>query len=322
MKAIAFSVGSFEEPFLQDTSHQLTLVTDRLSLDTVEQANGYEAVLIFGTDEATRDVLVRLSQLGIRYVLTRSAGMDHIDQSAADDLGIDVKSIPTYSPGAIAEYAVALMLTLGRHVQQATDNARQFNFELTPDLIGFELRDKTVGIAGYGHIGQALASILTGFGCHLLAYDSTPASAQAESAVPIETVSLEALLTRSDIISLHLPLTDETQGLFNRDTLNQMKPGAMLINTGRGAILKTADAIEALKSGQLGYLGIDVYEHEHGLFFEDRSDSSHRDPLVEQLLSLPNALVTGHQAFLTREALQAIARESMAILSEWEQSAP
>ncbi|NID12839.1 NAD(P)-dependent oxidoreductase [Fibrivirga algicola] len=322
MKAIAYSVGSFEEPFLRDTNHAITLVTDQLSQETVEQAKGYEAVLIFGTDEATKDVLARLSQLGIRYLLTRSAGTDHIDQSAADQLGIDVKSIPAYSPGAIAEYAVALMLTLGRHVQQATDNARQFNFKLTPNLVGFELRGKTVGIAGYGNIGQALASILAGFGCHLLAYDSTPESARPESQVPIEAVSLEGLLTRSDIISLHLPLTDETQGLFNHDTLSQMKPGAMLINTGRGAILKTADAIEALKSGQLGYLGIDVYEHEHGLFFEDRSGSSQRDPLVEELLRLPNALVTGHQAFLTREALQAIARESMAILSEWESKAP
>lgn len=320
MRAIAFSVGSFEEPFFQSTNHDLTLVTDRLSLDTVEQASGYEAVLIFGTDEATKDVLDQLRQLGVRYVLTRSAGTDHIDQSAADELGITVRSIPAYSPSAIAEYAVALMLALGRHLQPATDKARRFNFQLTPDLVGFELRGKTVGIAGYGNIGQALAAILTGFGCHLLAYDSTPESVQAESAVPIESVSLEALLTRSDIISLHLPLTDETQALFNRDTFHQMKRGAMLINTGRGAVVNTADAIEALKSGQLGYLGIDVYEHEHGLFFEDHSDSGNADPLVAELLGLPNALVTGHQAFLTREALQAIARESMTILSEWEQS--
>ena len=322
MKAIAFSVGSFEEPFLQQTNHELTLLTDQLNLTTVEKAKGYAAVLVFGTDEVSKEVLARLGQLGIRYVLTRSAGTDHIDQSAADELGIDVKRIPAYSPAAIAEYAVALMLALGRHLQQATDNARQFNFKLTPDLVGFELRGKTVGIAGYGHIGQALASILTGFGCHLLAYDSTPESAQAESPVPIETVSLETLLSRSDIISLHLPLTDETQGLFNHDTFSQMKPGAMLINTGRGAVLNTADAIQALKSGQLGYLGIDVYEHEQGLFFNDQSGSSHHDPLVEELLSLPNALVTGHQAFLTQEALQAIAQESMAILSEWEQETP
>ena len=318
MKAIAFSVGAFEKPFLRDTNHDLTLVEDRLGPDTVDQANGYQAVLIFGTDDASKPVLTRLHQLGIRYLLTRSAGTDHIDQTTADELGIDVKSIPAYSPGAIAEYAVALMLALGRHLRQATDNARQFNFKLTRQLVGFELREKTVGIAGYGNIGQALATILTGFGCRLLAYDTKPDAAQAESPVPIEFVSLEELLTRSDIISLHLPLTDQTQGLFNTETLNRMKRGGMLINTGRGAILKTTDALGALKSGQLGYLGIDVYEHEHGLFFEDHSDLGKADPLVAELLGLPNVLVTGHQAFLTREALQAIASQSMTILSDWE----
>jgi D-lactate dehydrogenase len=318
MKAIAFSVAAFEEPFLRDTNHDLTLVENRLDPDTVEQANGYQAVLIFGTDDASRPVLIRLHQLGVRYLLTRSAGTDHIDQPTADELGIDVKSIPAYSPGAIAEYAVALMLALGRHLKQATDNARQFDFKLTRQLVGFELRGKTVGIAGYGNIGQALATILTGFGCQLLAYDTKPDEAQEESPVAIDFVSLEELLTRSDIISLHLPLTDQTRGLFNTETLHRMKRGGMLINTGRGAVLKTTDALGALKSGQLGYLGIDVYEHEHGLFFEDHSDSGNVDPLVAELLGLPNVLVTGHQAFLTREALQAIASQSMAILRDWE----
>lgn len=318
MKAIAFSVGSFEEPFLRDTNHDLTLVKDRLSSDTVDQADGYQAVLIFGTDDASKDVLTRLHQLGVRYVLTRSAGTDHIDQPTADELGIAVKSIPAYSPGAIAEYAVALMLALGRHLRQSTDNARAFNFKLTRQLVGFELRGKTVGIAGYGNIGQTLAIILAGFGCKLLAYDTNAEVAQEEQQVPIEFVSLEDLLSRSDIISVHLPLTDQTKGLFNKGTFEQMKQGAMLINTGRGGVLNTRDAIGALKSGQLGYLGIDVYEHEKGLFFEDQSDADDHDPLVEELLSLPNVLVTGHQAFLTEEALQAIAHQSMEILSEWE----
>ncbi|RYF67959.1 MAG: 2-hydroxyacid dehydrogenase [Cytophagaceae bacterium] len=319
MKAIAFSVGSFEEPLLRNTNHELTLVADQLSIDTVDQAAGYEAVLIFGTDDASRPVLTRLHQLGIRYLLTRSAGTDHIDQATADELGIDVKNIPAYSPGAIAEYAVALMLALGRHLREATDNARQFDFKLTRQLVGFELRGKTVGIAGYGNIGQALASILRGFGCQLIAYDTKPEAAQTESELPIEFVSLEDLLTHSDIISLHLPLTEQTQGLFNRETFDRMKRGAMLINTGRGATLNTTDALEALRSGQLGYLGIDVYEHEHGLFFEDRSDSQNPDPLIDELLSLPNVLVTGHQAFLTQEALDAIVSQSMTILHDWEQ---
>jgi D-lactate dehydrogenase len=319
MKAIAFSVRSFEEPLLRNTDHQLTLVEDQLSIDTVDKARGYEAVLIFGTDDASADVLTRLHQLGVRYLLTRSAGTDHIDQSKADQLGIDVKSIPAYSPGAIAEYAVTLMLALGRHLKEATDNARQFNFKLTRQLVGFELRGKTVGIAGYGNIGQALAAILAGFGCQLLAYDAKPEAAEAESALPVEFVSLETLLTRCDIISLHLPLTDETEGLFGQKTLNQMKRGSMLINTGRGATLNTKDVLEALRSGQLGYLGIDVYEHEHNLFFEDRSAEADPDPLLDELLELPNVLVTGHQAFLTQEALEAIVSQSMQILSDWEQ---
>ncbi|MEZ0484432.1 NAD(P)-dependent oxidoreductase [Fibrella aquatica] len=319
MKAIAFSVRSFEEPLLRNTDHQLTLVEDQLSIDTVDKARGYEAVLIFGTDDASADVLTRLHQLGVRYLLTRSAGTDHIDQSKADQLGIDVKSIPAYSPGAIAEYAVTLMLALGRHLKEATDNARQFNFKLTRQLVGFELRGKTVGIAGYGNIGQALAAILAGFGCQLLAYDAKPEAAEAESALPVEFVSLETLLTRCDIISLHLPLTDETEGLFGQKTLNQMKRGSMLINTGRGATLNTKDVLEALRSGQLGYLGIDVYEHEHNLFFEDRSAEADPDPLLDELLELPNVLVTGHQAFLTQEALEAIVSQSMEILSDWEQ---
>jgi D-lactate dehydrogenase len=318
MKAIAFSVGSFEEPLLRDTNHQLTLVADQLSKDTVEQATGHEAVLIFGTDDASRPVLTRLHQLGIRYLLTRSAGTDHIDQATADQLGIDVKNIPAYSPGAIAEYAVALMLALGQHLREATDKARQFDFKLTRQLVGFELRGKTVGIAGYGNIGQALAHILTGFGCQLIAYDAKPEVAQAESNLPIELVSLDDLLMRSDIISLHLPLTEQTQGLFKRETFDRMKRGSMLINTGRGATLNTTDALEALRRGQLGYLGIDVYEHEHGLFFEDRSDWRNPDPLIDELLSLPNVLVTGHQAFLTQEALAAIVSQSMTILDEWE----
>jgi len=318
MKAIAFSVGSFEEPLLQNTNHELTLVAEQLSPHTVDKAAGYEAVLIFGTDDASKPVLTRLHQLGIRYLLTRSAGTDHIDQATADELGIDVKNIPAYSPGAIAEYAVALMLALGRHLREATDKARQFDFKLTRQLVGFELRGKTVGIAGYGNIGQALASILRGFGCQLLAYDAKPEAAQAKSEVSIEFVSLEDLLMHSDIISLHLPLTEQTQWLFNRETFDRMKRGAMLINTGRGATLNTTDALEALRSGQLGYLGIDVYEHEHGLFFEDRSDSQNPDPLIDELLSLPNVLVTGHQAFLTQEALNAIVSQSMTILHDWE----
>lgn len=321
MRAIAFSVGEYEEPLLREANHdrhELTLLTDRLGVDTVMRADGYQAVLIFGKDDASEATLKKLADLNVRYLLTRSAGTDHIDTDAAERLGITVRNIPRYSPSAIAEHAVALMLALGRHLIETTDNVRRFNFMLTKNLVGFELNGKTAGIAGYGQIGQVVAKILTGFGCTVLAFDSKPRDAQDESEVPVEMVSLDELLKRSDVVSLHLPLTDETEGMFNADAFGQMKPGAMLINTGRGAVVNTQDAIDALKSGQLGYLGIDVYENEHDLFYEDKSGTGQRDPLLDELLSLPNAMVTGHQAFLTQEALESMTNQSIEILTDWE----
>lgn len=323
MKAIAFGVTDYEEPLLRAashaTSHSLTLRADPFGADTAGWAAGFEAVLIFGTDDASAAALQTLHELGIRLLVTRSAGLDHIDLAAAKRFGIRVKNIPVYSPSAIAEHAVALMLTLGRHLREATDRIRCFNFSLTRELVGFELKGKTVGIVGYGHIGQALAGILAGFGCHLLAFDSTLSAAARESAVPVELVPLDALLARADVVSLHLPLTEATRWLFGAATLAKMKPGAMLINTGRGAVLRTQAALDALKTGQLGYLGIDVYEHEQDLFFTDQSGTGVHDPLVEELLRLPNAMLTGHQAFLTREALTSISQQAIGFLTEWEQ---
>ena len=321
MRAIAFSLGEYEEPLLHDANqnrHELTLLTDPLTVANAAQADGYDAVLVSGKDDASEAVLKKLADLNIRYLLTRSAGVDHIDTEAAETLGIAVKSIPRYSPSAIAEHAVALMLALGRHLIETTDNIRRFDFSLTKELVGFELNGKTVGIAGDGNIGQVLGKILTGFGCTLLAFDSKPDKARAESEVPVEMVGMDELLKRSDIISLHLPLTDETKSMFNADTFGNMKPGAMLINTGRGAVVDTKAAIDALKSGQLGYLGIDVYENEQGLFAEDKSGTGQHDPLVEELLRLPNAMITGHQAFLTQEALESMAKQSIEILTNWE----
>lgn len=325
MKAIAFSVEEYEEPFLRDANHdqhELTLLPDRLSAGTADKATGYDAILIFGKDDASEPLLKKLADLGIKFIVTRSAGLDHIDTDAAETLSITVRNIPVYSPSAIAEHAVALMLALGRHLIEATDRIRRFDFTLTNALIGFELNGKTAGIAGYGNIGQALAKVLTGFGCTVLAYDTKPADAEEESDVPVEMVSLDDLLKRSDVMSLHLPMTDETKGLFNTETFAKMKPGAMLINTGRGAVVNTKDAIDALKSGQLGYLGIDVYENEKDLFYEDKSGTRQRDPIIEELLRLPNALVTGHQAFLTQEALESMSKQSIDLLTDWEKVRP
>ncbi len=323
MKVIAFNVEPYEESLLREANHErhaLTLLPDPLGEPTAGQAAGCEAILISGKDDASETVLNKLGELGVRFIVTRSAGTDHVDAEAAERLGITVKNIPRYSPGAIAEHAVALMLALGRHLIETTDRIRRYNFELTNQLVGFELAGKTAGIVGYGNIGQVLAKILTGFGCTVLAFDNKPEEAGRESPVPVEMLPLDALLERSDVVSLHLPLSEKTRGLFNAATLARMKPGAMLINTGRGALVNTKDAIHALKNGPLGYLGIDVYEHEHALFFEDRSGTGQRDPLIEELLRLPNAMVTGHQAFLTQEALESIAKQSFDLLAEWEQS--
>jgi D-lactate dehydrogenase len=323
MKVIAFYVEVYEEALLREANrdqHELILLPDPLGEETAGKAAGCEAVLISGKDDASEAVLKKLGEGGVRFLVTRSAGTDHIDARAAERLGITVKNIPRYSPNAIAEHAVALMLALGRHLIETTDRIRRFNFTLTNELVGFELDGKTAGIVGYGNIGQVLAKILAGFGCTVLAFDSKPGEARQESPVPVEMVPLDDLLARADVVSLHLPLSDETKGLFNADTFAKMKPGAMLINTGRGALVNTKDALDALRNGQLGYLGIDVYEHEHDLFFEDQSGTGRRDPLIEELLRLPNAMVTGHQAFLTQEALESIAKQSFDLLAEWEQS--
>ncbi|MBD0257324.1 MAG: 2-hydroxyacid dehydrogenase, partial [Cytophagales bacterium] len=321
---IAFNVETYEEPLLREANHDghaLTLLPDPLGEATAGRAAGCEAILISGKDEAPATVLKKLGELGIRFIVTRSAGTDHIDAGAAERLGITVRNIPRYSPSAIAEHAVALMLALGRHLIETTDRIRKNNFALTNELVGFELNGKTAGIVGYGNIGQVLAKILTGFGCTVLAFDNKPEEAGRESPVPVEMVALDDLLERSDVVSLHLPLHKETRGLFNARTFARMKPGAMLINTGRGALVNTKDALHALRHGPLGYLGIDVYEHEHELFFEDRSGTGQRDPLIEELLGLPNAMVTGHQAFLTQEALESIAKQSFDLLADWEKSA-
>jgi D-lactate dehydrogenase len=215
MKAIAFYVEAYEEPLLRGASHdqhELTLLPDPLAEEIADRAAGHEAILISGKDDASAAVLEKLGALGVRFIVTRSAGTDHIDAEAAERLGITVKNIPRYSPNAIAEHAVALMLALGRHLIETTDRIRQFNFTLTNELVGFELDGKTAGIVGYGNIGQVLAKILTGFGCTVLAFDNKPDQAQRESAVPVEMVPLDDLLERSDVVSLHLPLSEKTKG--------------------------------------------------------------------------------------------------------------
>jgi D-lactate dehydrogenase len=286
----------------------------RLTLDTAALADGHEVVCAFINDDLSAPVLERLAAGGTRLIALRSAGYNHVDLPAAQRLGISVVRVPAYSPHAVAEHAVALILALNRQLHRAYNRTRDGDFSLH-GLTGFDLVGKTVGIVGTGQIGATFAKIMSGFGCNLLAYDPYP-NPQVE-ALGAQYVSLEALLAQAQIISLHCPLTPDTKHLINARSLATLQRGAMLINTGRGALVDTPALSEALKSGQLGYLGLDVYEEEALLFFEDRSDHPLQDDVLARLLTFPNVIVTAHQAFLTHEALGAIAQTTLDNIQAW-----
>ncbi|WP_275629096.1 2-hydroxyacid dehydrogenase [Pseudomonas sp. 273] len=287
--------------------------------DTVALAMGFEVVCPFVNDDLSRPVLEHLAAGGTRLIALRSAGYNHVDLAAAHALGLTVVRVPAYSPHAVAEHAVGLVLALCRHLHRAYNRTREGDFSLH-GLTGFDLHGKTVGVVGSGQIGQVFAQIMHGFGCRILAYDPYPNP--AIEALGGRFVGLDQLLAESDVISLHCPLNDATRHLVNADSLQRMKRGAMLINTGRGALVDTPALIEALKSGQLGYLGLDVYEEEAEIFFADRSDLPLQDDVLARLLTFPNVIITAHQAFLTREALAAIAGTTLDNIAAWRQGAP
>ena len=291
----------------------------RLTLDTVALAEAYEVVCAFINDDLSAPVLEQLAAGGTRLIALRSAGFNHVDLAAARRLGLGVVRVPAYSPHAVAEHAVALILSLNRHLHRACNRTRDGDFSLH-GLTGFDLVGKTVGEVGTGQIGATFARIMAGFGCKLLAYDPYP-DPQVE-ALGARYLPLDALLAEAHIISLHCPLNDDTRHLINPASLSRMQRGAMLINTGRGALVNTPALIDALKSGQLGYLGLDVYEEEAQLFFEDRSDLPLQDDVLARLLTFPNVVVTAHQAFLTREALGAIAQTTLDNISGWAAGSP
>lgn len=276
----------------------------RLDNLTASLAEGCEAACIFVNDTADRDALAALAAAGVRYLALRSAGFNHVDLEAARELGLGVARVPGYSPYAVAEHAVALILALDRRIHRAYARVREGNFSLE-GLLGFDLRLRTVGIIGTGKIGFAVASILRGFGCRLLAYDvhQNPDCV----GLGVEYVSLGRLFDESDVITLHCPLTEETHHLIDAAAIATMKPGVMIINTSRGALIDTPAAIEGLKTGKIGHLGLDVYEEEGDLFFEDQSDQIIQDDVFSCLLTFPNVIVTGHQAFFTQNALEQIA---------------
>ena len=323
MRIILFSSQNYDrESFLAaNPGHgfELHFQQSPLRPDTAALAMGFEVVCPFVNDDLSRPVLEQLAAGGTRLIALRSAGYNHVDLAAAHALGLTVARVPAYSPHAVAEHAVGLVLALCRHLHRAYNRTREGDFSLH-GLTGFDLHGKTVGVVGSGQIGQVFAQIMRGFGCQVLAYDPYPNP--AIEALGGRFVGLDQLLAESDIISLHCPLNDATRHLVNADSLQRMKRGAMLINTGRGALVDTPALIEALKSGQLGYLGLDVYEEEAEIFFADRSDLPLQDDVLARLLTFPNVIITAHQAFLTREALAAIAGTTLDNIGAWRQGAP
>jgi len=292
----------------------------RLSGTTASSAAGSEVACVFVNDCVDRACLERLSSAGVKLVALRCAGFNNVDLAAAAGLGITVIRVPSYSPHAVAEHAVALLLTLNRKIHRAYNRVRELNFSLN-GLVGFDLYGKTIGIMGTGKIGRIAAEIFRGFGCRVLAHDTAPAAEWA-AGHGIEYVAPEVLLETSDVISLHLPLTSETHHLFDSAAIRSMKRGAYLVNTSRGKLIDTTALIGALKSGHLGGAALDVYEEEEGIFFEDRSGMVLQDDELARLMTFPGVLITAHQAFLTEEALAEIARVTVGNCSAFMKGEP
>jgi len=285
----------------------------RLSAETAMAAEGAAAVCIFVNDHADRPCLEALAGLGVKHLALRCAGFNGVDLAAAKALGLSVTRVPAYSPHAVAEHAVALLLALNRKIPRANNRVHDLNFSLH-GLVGFDLHGKTAGIVGTGRIGRVAAQILRGFGMRVLAHDPFPSPDWAIEH-GVEYTDARTLAGECEVISLHTPLTPETRHLIRRETLALMKPGAILINVSRGALIDTGALIESLKSGHLGGVALDVYEEEEGVFFEDLSGRILQDDELARLLTFPNVLITAHQAFLTNEALAEIARVTVANLT-------
>ncbi len=319
MKVAVFSTKSYDRQFFnianEQHHHELIFLEPHLNHQTACLATDVSAICVFVNDEINKDTLETLASNGLQLVALRCAGYNNVDVQAAKSLGIKLVRVPAYSPYAVAEHTVALILALNRKLHRAYNRVREGNFALE-GLLGFDLHGRTIGIVGTGKIGKVVAQIMTGFGCQVLAYDLYP-NVQCES-IGVQYVDLSQLFTRSDIVTLHCPLTTETRHLVNKQAINQMKPHTMLINTGRGALIDTKAIIAALKSGQIGALGLDVYEQESELFFEDHSDQIIQDDIFARLMTFPNVMITGHQAFFTEDAMRAIAEVTLLNISQVE----
>jgi D-lactate dehydrogenase len=323
MKVAVFSAERYDREFLNAANvaegHQLKFFDSPLTCESANLAAGYDAVCIFVNDIADAAVLDVLQRGGTRLVALRCTGFNNVDLAAAQRLGMKVVRVVTYSPYSVAEHAVALLLAINRKIHRAYNRTRDSNFALD-GLMGFDFHGKTVAVIGTGKIGRVFAGIMMGFGCEVIGYDIFPTpefeALGAHYAAPGE------IRDKADIISLHCPLTPETHHIINADTLARMKPGALLVNTSRGGLIDTEAAIVALKSGQLGGLALDVYEQEAGLFFRDMSSQVIADDVLQRLVSFPNVIVTGHQAFFTREAITTICETTMRSVTEFATGQP
>jgi len=317
MKVFVYSIHGFDKPFLEKANKEnfiLGFTEKALNLETVSLSKGYDVVALFSSDDGSAKIIDKLHQNGIKYITLRSAGFDHIDLLKAKSLGIKVANVPEYSPYSIAEHGVAMLMMLNRKLLESQRLIEKQDFRLDT-LVGFDVHGKTVGIIGTGKIGFVFAKIMNGFGCNLLGYDITE-NPKSEK-IGLKYTSLETLLRKSDIISLNCPLNHETHHLIDETEFSLLKHGTIIINTARGGVLNTNALIKYLENGKLGGVCLDVYEKEKGLFFFDHRNSVIKDELFLKLRSFKNVLITGHQAFLTNEALLRIAETTFENINDW-----
>lgn len=317
MKIAFFSSKPYDKTFFEaenkNYGFELNFYETHLGPHIVNAIEDEQAVCVFVNDKVNRQVIEILAKKGVKIIALRCAGFNNVDLEAAKEFGIKVCRVPAYSPEAVAEHTMAMLLTLNRKTHKAYNRVREQNFALN-GLLGFNLFQKTIGIVGTGKIGKAFVNIAKGFGCKIIAYDLYPDQELMNNGV--EYVELDKLFKSSDIISLHCPLTPENHYMINQETIAMMKDGVTIINTSRGGLINTHEAIEALKNHKIGYLGIDVYEQEEKLFFKDLSAEIIQDDMIQRLMSFPNVLVTAHQAFFTQEALEQISEITMRSISE------
>lgn len=320
MKILFFNSHLYERHFFLEEAkqfkHEIILLEESLTEQTAHLAKDYICICAFVNDSLNRKTLEILSHGGTKLIALRSAGYNHVDLNACEQFGLRVVRVPEYSPNAIAEHAVALILSLNRKITRSYNRVRDGNFSID-GLVGFDLHKKTIGIMGTGKIGTVMAKIMMGFGCEVMAYDLIHNTFLSN--IGVQYVSLDKLLRESDIISLHLPLNTKTNHIIDKIALAKMKSGVMLINTGRGSLIDTKELILSLKSGQVGYAGLDVYENEQGIFFKDHSEKILDDDMLARLMTFPNVLITSHHAFLTTEALRNIAYITLKNIDDFEQ---